>query len=298
MAEHSIAISSTGIEMDVYVVCCRLQSSSPELLSPNLGAHSQEAWLAVLNCSHDNELFSSPALLLERTGPGDRFCRRCFDHPFSRCQYVIINANRTSCTFKAESRNGDRLVIDFDPTQLKRRRIIFYEPEKVTSVYLPKSEFSLTLPFCWRSQEGRGLYSKMVYGAATVSDGANNGVFILWGVWYPKTDMMRLAFMDPVGWRSDKALLFCEVYPLSGHQLLCDNTLPDRRWIAKLIDAVSGRDELVKWVTPEVPRTSFKTCQQRLELGGTGETIQVVAEVSTREFLRRSMVHIQISLSL
>ncbi|KAK4446449.1 HET-domain-containing protein [Podospora aff. communis PSN243] len=103
MSRHSINHSSAGMEMDVHLVPCKFYSPDADIRSPNLGAQAGEAWLAVLNCSYKNDIFSSPALLLGKMDSDHKFCRRCFEHPFSRCQYVIVSEGRKSCEFLAEA---------------------------------------------------------------------------------------------------------------------------------------------------------------------------------------------------
>jgi hypothetical protein len=218
------------------------------------------------------------------------------------------------------------IIISFDPGQLEKRNILFCEPERIISVPLPKAGFSIasgpqlsgcrlrrcavpfhlpglnadpngqSLPFWWRSQEGRGIYSKLVYGAASIIEGEGHGLFVLWGVWYPKAHITQLAFTDPVGWRSGRARLFCEIYSLPDHQLLCDNTLSDQNWVVKLVGTVSPRNEIVKQLPPDASKLSLTTCQRLFKLGGVGGTVLAVAELSIKEFLQRPMVHIQVSL--
>jgi hypothetical protein len=115
ISEHSINHSSAGIEMDVYLVPCRFYSPDADIRSPNLGSQAGEAWLAVLNCSYKNDIFSSPALLLEKLESHHKFYRRCFEHPFSRCQYVIISEGRKSCEFLVGTLENRMLIILFFP---------------------------------------------------------------------------------------------------------------------------------------------------------------------------------------
>jgi len=221
----------------------------------------------------------------------------------------------------------EELIVKFDPSKLQKRRIIFHEPEKVPYVELPRARFSLScspqlpqyqlqrcvvpsntpapagrpesLPFWGRSQGGRKLYSKLVYGAASVSSGEGEGFFILWGIWYPKEDIMRLAFANPTGWLSDKAFPFCEVYHYQhwDKQLFSDTALDSYHWIAKLAATVTKRDEIVKAVALSTPKSSVASCRQTLKLGKGGRKVHVVADISTREFLRRFMFQIDVTIN-
>ena len=150
-----------------------------------------------------------------------------------------------------------------------------------------------TKPFWWRSQKGRGLYSKFVYRAASILAEDGDALFVLWGIWYPKEHLIRLAYFDPLGWRSDESFCFCEVYRHRGSQLLSDTSLPDHLWIAKLTTTVSPVDEIVQQLGANISKGSLTTCRQRLKIGSRGRTIQVVAEVLTKEFVGRAMLQIR-----
>lgn len=68
------------------------------------------------------------------------------------------------------------------------------------------------LPFLWQRQASRSeSFDKYVYGAASLSDGEGDGLFILWGVWFSGINFPSSKSMD---WRLDMALPFCEVYQL------------------------------------------------------------------------------------
>jgi hypothetical protein len=328
MDDHSINVSSAGIEIEVHIAPCQVQLfRGMEIRPPNLETQTEQAWLAVLSCSHNNDIFSSPALVLERAGSDHWFSRRCFSYPFERYQYFVISESGTVTSLRANAAAlSQKPSVTFDPAQLDKRRIMLREPETATAVPLPKARFSLktspslpwyrlercaapdssptlnadrngtSLPLWWGSQKDRGLYNKLVYGAACVSDGVTGGLFVLWGVWYPKDHTIALAFTDPVGWRSSDAHLFCEIYSISDHRTMFDKTLEDHRWISKLAETVPRHNEVVARIPPDTSKASLATCQRLLGVGNTGETVQVVAKLSTREFLGRSMVHIHISL--
>jgi len=114
--KQRIAISSTGIEVDVHVAPCEIESKG---LSP--GIHVQEVWLAILNCSHVNDLFVSPALLLRPNKHSARlFSRLWLGHPFEHCQYVIVNEGPVSNTFSTNDDAASIGRLPFFPTSCLR----------------------------------------------------------------------------------------------------------------------------------------------------------------------------------
>lgn len=104
------------------------------------------------------------------------------------------------------------------------------------------------------------------------------GSFYSVGYMVPKEDIMRLAFANPTGWRSDKAFPFCEVYHYQhwDKQLFSDTALDSYHWIAKLAATVTKRDEIVKAVALSTPKSSVATCHQTLKLGREGEKFMLL----------------------
>lgn len=143
------------------------------------------------------------------------------------------------------------------------------------------------------------LYKKVFYGAASASDGLDAGFFVLWGVWYPanERDLVRLAYTDPDGWRSDKALPFCEVYQHRDRDrdegLLDEGNLADHHWVGKLVAAVSTGGEAIKDLAPDVTASSVATCRRRVASKTKTEKVQVTANISISEFLGRARFRIQ-----
>ncbi|KAK5659114.1 hypothetical protein OQA88_1204 [Cercophora sp. LCS_1] len=305
IGEYTMATSSAGIEIDLHLVICNIDASgAPAGFRLSIQTSSQEMWLAVLNCSQGSDFFSSPALLLEKsTYGGNAFIRRQFAQPFTHCHTET-----------------DTLAIKFDPANLQKRRIFLLEPSLVHHIEVPRTRllFNIphvyyrvgrsvpdehapaaiadfeTLPVWWESRSTNDI-SMLVYGAASVLLDDPDSFFILWGIGYPKTDAVRLAFTDPIGWRSDRASPFCELYRYRDILLLNNIRLKDHRWVDALMRAAETQDRARRSLLTSSPASPTTNCTKRWKLNDGDSLREVVADMVAVEFLGRSMFRIKVT---
>ncbi|KAK1759798.1 heterokaryon incompatibility protein-domain-containing protein [Echria macrotheca] len=209
-------------------------------------------WVAVLDCYRKDEYFTSPALLLEDTDFSSNSFRQ-FRWTLLDAGKFLVEIQPKQSVYQAKLRGNTSLELSFDPSLLKRTRILLqeevdisvlrieiptitpicpnglldgYEIESIEAllgthapVLIHPDFYNPIYPPILRDNIPDGAY--MVYGLTTLGNREIEGVkfLILCGMRYDSEEEGTRALRGPCGWHSGQSKPFCAIWTMKSQHL-------------------------------------------------------------------------------